>query len=69
MEREGARVIVYDEEFAGVVADARERVDGLIEILSWTDAETDGLTTDGLIAEHRGNAGARTPRLRGASCC
>ena len=37
MEREGARVIVYDEEFAGVVADARERVDGLVEILAWTD--------------------------------
>ena len=54
MEREGARVIVYDEEFAGVVADARERADGLVEILSWTDAETDGLTTDGLIAEHLG---------------
>ena len=53
MEREGARVIVYDEEFAGVVADARARVDGLVEILAWTDADTDRPTTDGLIAEHR----------------
>lgn len=61
MEREGARMIVYDEEFAGVVADARGRVDGLVEILAWTDSDTDtdsddlttdDLTTDGLIAEH-----------------
>ena len=52
MEREGARVIVYDEEFAGVVADARGRVDGLVEILSWTDTEMEVLTTEGLIAEH-----------------
>src|SRR5688572_9608885 len=58
MEREGAQLIVYDEEFAGVVADARGRVDGLVEILAWTDSETDLPTTDGLIAEHR-NAPAR----------
>ncbi|MEJ7633601.1 AMP-binding protein [Aeromicrobium sp.] len=59
MEREGARVIVYDEEFAEVIADARARVDDLVEILAWTDTDTvtdigtDLLTTDGLIAQHR----------------
>jgi len=53
MEREGARTIVYDEEFAGVVADARGSVDGLVEILAWTDTDSGDLTTDGLIAEHR----------------
>ena len=52
MEREGARVIVYDEDFAGVVAEARGRIDGLVEILAWTDGDTDALTTDSLIAEH-----------------
>ncbi len=61
MEREGARVIVYDEEFAGVVADARAQVDGLVEIFAWTDSDTDHLTTDGLIAEHRGAPAPHAP--------
>ncbi|WP_232680298.1 AMP-binding protein [Nocardioides sp. R-C-SC26] len=39
MEREGARVILYDEEFAGIVADARERIPGLVEVLGWVDDE------------------------------
>lgn len=63
MEREGARVIVYDEEFASVVADARERVDDLVEILAWTDTDTDtdDLTTDDLIAEHRSAPAPHAP--------
>jgi fatty-acyl-CoA synthase len=61
MEREGARMIVYDEEFAGVVADARTRVDGLVEILAWTDTHTDQLTTEGLIAEHRNDPAPHAP--------
>ncbi|GAA3666222.1 acyl-CoA ligase FadD12 [Nocardioides ginsengisoli] len=67
MEREGARVILYDEEFAGVVADARARVDGLVEVLGWTDApatETSPLSIDGLIAAHAGQAPPR-PASRG----
>ncbi len=52
MEREGARVIVYDEEFDGVLAEVRDRVDGLVEVLAWTDTDADVLTVDGLIAEH-----------------
>ncbi|MDR7085315.1 fatty-acyl-CoA synthase [Aeromicrobium panaciterrae] len=52
MEREGARVIVYDEEFDGVLTDVRGRVDGLVEVLAWTDGDVDGLTVDGLIGEH-----------------
>ncbi|THI95591.1 bile acid CoA ligase [Nocardioides sp.] len=58
MEREGARVIVYDEEFADVVADARARVDGLVEILGWADRRVpEGvLSSDGLIAAHHGQA-------------
>jgi acyl-CoA synthetase (AMP-forming)/AMP-acid ligase II len=61
MEREGARMIVYDEEFAEVVADARGRVDGLIEILAWTDSETDRPTTERLIAEHRSAPAPHAP--------
>ncbi|HWJ81714.1 MAG TPA: AMP-binding protein [Nocardioides sp.] len=59
--REEGTLIVYDEEFAGLVADARARVEGLVEVLSWVDepdAPRDLPTTDQLIAAH---AGARPP--------
>lgn len=64
MEREGARVILYDEEFAGVVADARARAaatGGLVEILGWTDEEPAPgvLTTERLIASHAGQVPPR----------
>ena len=61
MEREGARLIVYDEEFTGVVADARERVDGLVEVLAWTETANDNLTTDGLIDAHRSTPAPHAP--------
>ena len=66
MEREGARVILYDEEFAGVVADARSRIDGLVEVLGWTDspAPTGVLSIEGLIAAHVGEAPPK-PATRG----
>ncbi len=66
MEREGARVILYDEEFAGVVADARARVDGLVEVLGWTDSPvpTGVLSIDGLIEAHAGQV-PPTPAQRG----
>jgi acyl-CoA synthetase (AMP-forming)/AMP-acid ligase II len=61
MEREGARVLLYDEEFAGVVADARDRIDGLVEVLGWTDAPvpTGVLSIEGLIAAHAGQVPPR----------
>ena len=40
LEREQATLIVYDEEFAGLVADARSRIPGLVEVLSWVDDES-----------------------------
>ncbi len=57
LEREHATLIVYDEEFAGLVADARARTDGLTEVLSWVDDET--VTREQPLAEllidaHRG---------------
>ncbi len=57
LEREQATLIVYDEEFADLVADARGRVPGLTEVLSWVDASqatVDQLTADQLIDAHRG---------------
>lgn len=66
MEREGARVILYDEEFAGVVADARSRIDGLVEVLGWTDEPVPAgvLSIEGLIAAHAGQAPPK-PATRG----
>ncbi|MBM7515550.1 AMP-binding protein [Nocardioides nitrophenolicus] len=66
MEREGARVILYDEEFAGVVADARSRVPGLVEVLGWTDSpvSTEVLSIEGLVARYAGRVPPR-PAQRG----
>ncbi|WP_322937258.1 AMP-binding protein [Nocardioides bizhenqiangii] len=62
LEREQASLIVYDEEFAGLVADARERIPGLTGVLGWVDDEVatrEQPTAEQLIAEqlidaHRG---------------
>ncbi len=59
MAREEGTVLVYDEEFAGVVADARARIPGLVEVLAWTedspaDEDRPMLTVDGLIDSHLG---------------
>ncbi|MFJ9314419.1 AMP-binding protein [Pimelobacter simplex] len=64
MDREGARVILYDEEFAAVVADARARVPGLVEVLGWTEAPlADGvLGIEGLVARYAGQAPPRPAR-------
>ena len=54
-------LIVYDEEFAGLVADARARVPDLVEVLSWVDDEpaTRELTTAD--AAHRRPPGRAAP--------
>lgn len=64
LEREQSALIVYDEEFAGLVADARDRIPGLTEVLSWVDDEEatqEHPTAEGLIAAHRGQ---RPPVVR-----
>jgi fatty-acyl-CoA synthase len=57
LEREQATLIVYDEEFAGLVAEARDRITGLTEVLGWVDDELATRaqpTTEQLIDAHRG---------------
>ena len=65
LEREQATTLVYDEEFADLVRLARERVDGLHELLAWTDdttAEKKTGRTDTLEATMRRHRGSRPPR-------
>ncbi|KRA37560.1 acyl-CoA synthetase [Nocardioides sp. Root614] len=66
LEREGARVILYDEEFTDVVADARSRIDGLVEVLGWTESPvpTGVLSIEGLIASSAGQVPPK-PATRG----
>ncbi len=64
LEREQASLIVYDEEFAGLLAEARQRVPGLTEVLSWVEDDEDRRdipTSDRLIEAHRGE---RPPHAR-----
>ena len=64
LEREGATLIVYDEEFAGLVAEARDRIPGLTEVLSWVDDESAKRkvqTAEHLIEAHQGE---RPPQVR-----
>ena len=56
MEREQGSLIVFDEEFAAVLAETRERASGLVEVLAWTDEEGEGPTLDGLIDANLGSS-------------
>ena len=47
MRREGPKVLVYDEEFTGLLEGVD---DGVRRIVAWTDGEPDGPTLDSLIA-------------------
>ncbi|MFA6575912.1 MAG: AMP-binding protein [Nocardioides sp.] len=66
LQREGASVIVYDEEFAGIVALAGQGVDGLQEVVAWTDApaapDVTALTVDALVQRHLGQRPGKAPR-------
>ena len=58
LEREQATLLVYDEEFAPLLAQAKERLPGLTEVLAWVEDPHhthDGVhTLDELIDEHIG---------------
>jgi acyl-CoA synthetase (AMP-forming)/AMP-acid ligase II len=55
VEREGADVVIYDEEFTGIVDRAMADKPGAVRILGWTDrADEDTNTLDKLIDSHAG---------------
>lgn len=56
VDREGADVVIYDEEFSAIVDRAMADKPDATRILAWTDGPVDGLTLDGLI---EGNDGRR----------
>jgi acyl-CoA synthetase (AMP-forming)/AMP-acid ligase II len=66
LEREHATVVVYDEEFAPLLAQARERLPGLTEVLAWVEdpdhSHPGTHTLDGLIDAHLGSRPARPSR-------
>ncbi|GAB2772943.1 acyl-CoA ligase FadD12 [Nocardioides salsibiostraticola] len=66
LEREGADVMIFDDEFAEIVATARTGRDGLaslIEVHGWTDSTSEGTPTiDQLIATHRGVRPPKAPQ-------
>lgn len=62
IEREGADVIIFDEEFAEIVDRAMADKPDATRILAWTDEATDGLTLDQLIESNLGKRPAATER-------
>jgi acyl-CoA synthetase (AMP-forming)/AMP-acid ligase II len=58
LEREGAALLVYDEEFAPLLEEARIRV-GPAEVVAWADQPGDSATVDLLIKRHRGSHPAK----------
>ena len=59
MQREGARVLVCDEEFLALAEQARTHVEGLVTVLAWTEtpsgAPGDLPRLDGLVEDHLGS--------------
>jgi acyl-CoA synthetase (AMP-forming)/AMP-acid ligase II len=53
-EREGADVMIYDEEFTEIVERALAGLPVAVRIVAWADRPRDGLTVDGLIDDHGG---------------
>ena len=64
LSREGAGLVVYDEEFAPLLEQAREKLPELVEVVAWTDGRPDAPTVDGLIEQHAGSVPG-TPRRSG----
>lgn len=54
VDREGADVVIYDEEFSAIVDRAMADKPDATRILAWTDDPVDGLTLDGLIEANDG---------------
>ncbi len=66
LEREQADVVVYDEEFAPLLAQARQQLPGLTEVLAWVEdpahRQPGVHTLDELVAERLGQRPPRPPR-------
>ncbi len=62
LEREGAQVLVYDEEFTDLLGPARDRLPELVEVVAWSEDGEQETTVDGLIAAHLGSAPPRPER-------
>ena len=55
IEREGADVVIYDEEFTETVERALQNTSDAIRILGWADTPGEAATVDALIDSHRGS--------------
>jgi acyl-CoA synthetase (AMP-forming)/AMP-acid ligase II len=62
LEREGAQVLVYDEEFAELLGPARDRLPDLVEVVAWTEAGEHHTTVEALIETHLGATPPRPTR-------
>ncbi len=62
VEREGADVVIYDEEFTPSVDRALQDRPQAARILAWTDTETTAPTVEKLIAAHAGQKAAKSER-------
>jgi fatty-acyl-CoA synthase len=67
MAREKGQLIIYDEEFAPLVEEARKELDDLVEVVAWHDGEAARVvepvetTVDRLIDEHQGQVPSKPP--------
>jgi acyl-CoA synthetase (AMP-forming)/AMP-acid ligase II len=62
VEREGADVVIYDDEFTGIVDTALAGKPDAIHIVGWTDGSGADLTLDKLIDSHSGQRPRRSDR-------
>jgi fatty-acyl-CoA synthase len=62
VEREGADVVIYDEEFEAIVDRALEGRPDTTRILAWTDSDDAPMTVDKLIEHHAGERPQPTQR-------
>ncbi|WP_085975933.1 acyl-CoA ligase FadD12 [Mycolicibacterium rhodesiae] len=62
VEREGADVVIYDEEFEAIVDRALEGRPDTTRILAWTDSDDAPMTVDKLIERHAGERPQPTQR-------
>jgi acyl-CoA synthetase (AMP-forming)/AMP-acid ligase II len=62
VEREGADIVIYDEEFEAIVDRALEGRPDTLRILGWTDSTDAPLTVDKLIERHAGQRPQPTER-------